>query len=42
VNLDVEPSGWRLFDATGAALLRGHPKPAAEALQPQLPPLGRA
>jgi multiple sugar transport system ATP-binding protein len=38
VHLDVEPSGWRLFDAAGEALLRGpQAKPAPE---PQLPRLG--
>jgi multiple sugar transport system ATP-binding protein len=36
VHLDVEPSGWRLFDAAGEALLQGTAKPAPE---PQLPRL---
>ncbi len=41
VHLDVEPSGWRLFDAAGEALLRGGPaKPAAGVPEPQLPRLG--
>jgi multiple sugar transport system ATP-binding protein len=41
VHLDVEPSGWRLFDAAGEALLGGpQAKPEREVLEPQLPRLG--
>jgi multiple sugar transport system ATP-binding protein len=38
VHLEVDPSGWRLFDAAGEALLRG-PGPQ-ERREPQLPVLG--
>ena len=41
VHLDVDPSGWRVFDASGDALLQappsGHPLPLAE---PRLPAIG--
>ncbi|MFM7087798.1 MAG: ABC transporter ATP-binding protein [Cyanobium sp.] len=37
VHLEVDPSGWRLFDAAGEALLP--PRPAV-IREPQLPPLG--
>jgi multiple sugar transport system ATP-binding protein len=39
VHLEVDPEGWRLFDAAGDALL---PPPAAPAppREPQLPRLG--
>ncbi|MEB3200365.1 MAG: ATP-binding cassette domain-containing protein [Synechococcaceae cyanobacterium] len=38
VHLEVDPSGWRLFDAAGDALLPP-PEPRARP-EPQLPPLG--
>jgi hypothetical protein len=41
VHLDVETSGWRLFDGDGNALpLPLPPGPAAAKAEPQLPALG--
>ncbi|MEB3255295.1 MAG: ATP-binding cassette domain-containing protein [Synechococcaceae cyanobacterium] len=39
VHLEVEPSGWRLFDAAGEALSPAPPASAAGARAPQLPRL---
>ena len=37
VHLDVEPTGWRLFDGLGAALLPAEATATAPPQEPQLP-----
>jgi multiple sugar transport system ATP-binding protein len=37
VHLDVEPTGWRLFDGLGAALLPAEATTPPPRQEPQLP-----
>jgi multiple sugar transport system ATP-binding protein len=39
VHLEVEPSGWRLFDGVGEALQSAPTEPEANRREPQLPRL---
>jgi multiple sugar transport system ATP-binding protein len=39
VHLEVEPSGWRLFDGAGEALQSAPTEPEANRREPQLPRL---
>jgi multiple sugar transport system ATP-binding protein len=40
VHLEVDPSGWRLFDAVGEAIPRPEPAPLPTGPEPVLPQLG--